>query len=103
MAAGKAQSARAAASPSEVTVTGSRIAQIDKLGTAHGERERSLTYSVAFERATVNPQTVLQVQYDTYDNLVAHGVIRAPERDRRPEPFPTHPQDNGYVPDPPEL
>jgi hypothetical protein len=55
--------------------------------------------TVAFERATSYPQFTSQIEYDSYDNLVARGVIpRGQPAPSRPRPFPTEP---GYVPDPP--
>ena len=109
-AANDAKAAAPADRSSEVTVTGSRIPHpgitstspvTEKLGTGHGAREWSVTYTVPFERATDYPETIQQIEYDTYDNLVAHGVIRAPDRTRHPRPFPTRPDGEGYVPDPP--
>jgi hypothetical protein len=98
----------------DVIVSGSRAAQVaaatsaspmvqptEKLGTAHGAREVSVTHSVPFERATAEPQTVLQIEYDSYPNLVLAGVIPG-DRPRHPRPFPEKPKANGYVPDPPQ-
>jgi hypothetical protein len=74
----------------------------EKLGTAHGAREWSAVTTVGFERATAYPQLIRRIEYDTYDNLVASGVIR-PSRPpaHRPRPFPSSPDGAGYVPDPP--
>ena len=72
----------------------------ERLGTAHGQREWSAVTQTEFERATSQPQLIRRIEYDTYANLVAAGVIRRPpppEPDRRPRPFPSQ----GYVPDPP--
>lgn len=71
----------------------------EKLGTAHGRREWSAVTQVDFERATPYPQLIRRIEYDSYDNLVAAGVIRRPRHDpgHRPRPFPAQ----GYVPDPP--
>ena len=99
---------------SEVVVTGQRIAPSpppaarraerpsEKLGTAHGEREWSRVTTVAFERATSYPQLIRRIEYDSYDNLAANGVI-PPSRGpgHRPRPFPSSPDGGGYVPDPP--
>jgi hypothetical protein len=75
----------------------------EKLGTAHGAREWSAVTRVHFERAANHPQLVRQIEYDTYANLVAAGVIpAAPQAERRPRPFPSRSQD-GYVPDPPRF
>jgi hypothetical protein len=73
----------------------------DKLGTGHGAREWSVVNIVSFERATTYPQFVRQIEYDTYANLVASGVI-TPLAANHPRPFPTTPDGAGYVPDPPE-
>ena len=95
----------------EVVVTGSRIARRDsnanapgeKLGTAHGAREWSVVHDVAFERATPYPQSIRQIEYDTYDNLVASGVIpRGRSDEHRPRAFPSGSHGEGYVPDPPD-
>jgi len=95
----------------EVVVTGSRIArqgapsaqQEDKLGTAHGQREWSQVHTVSFIRATPYPQSVKQIEYDTYDNLVASNVIpRGGSDPRHPRAFPSQPQGGGFVPDPPD-
>jgi hypothetical protein len=98
------------AATSEVVVTGSRIArrdfgaqrQDDRLGTAHGAREWSQVTTVSFVRATPYPCLTRQIEYDTFDNLVARGVI-APGRGGEPRPraFPSQPHGGGYVPDPP--
>ena len=75
--------------------------QDERLGTAHGAREWSVTRIVPFERATSYPQFTSQIEYDTYDHLVASGVIPTWRYgERRPRPFPTNP-DGGFVPDPP--
>ena len=74
----------------------------DKLGTAHGAREWSVSNSTTFERATRYPQSLKLIEYDTWANLVAIGVIpRFPPADHRPRPFPANPDQTGFVPDPP--
>lgn len=72
----------------------------ERLGTGHGAREWSTARTVAFERASAYPQFTSQVEYDSYENLVARGIIPRyrPAPAPRPRPFPTEP---GYVPDPP--
>jgi hypothetical protein len=45
-----------------------------------------------------------QIEYDTWSNLAAAGVIptpRYPPPHPRPRPFPQDPDGDGYVPDPP--
>lgn len=95
-----APSARAEAPESSAIVTAER--REDKLGTAHGAREWSTVTTAPFERATSYPQFVRQIEYDCYDNLVASGVIQpAWNSQHRPRPFPSHPDGEGFVPDPP--
>lgn len=68
------------------------------LGTGHGALETSVITILPFERATPYPQFTAQIQYDSYDNLVARGVIPPPRPPvRQPQAFPGA----GYVPDPP--
>lgn len=91
LAEGRAEAAADAPAPPE-----------DKLGTAHGAREWSVSSTTAFERATRYPQSLRLIEYDTYANLVAVGVIpRFPYADHRPRPFPANPDQPGFVPDPP--
>ncbi len=66
-----------------------------KIGTGHGRSQNAPARYVEFERETDLPAEVIAIQYDTYANLVARGVI--PERRKLPSPFP-----GGFVPDPPE-
>ncbi len=65
-----------------------------RLGTGHGRSETSPVTYTEFERATAMPAEVITIYYDSYRNLVAQGVIRAPSM-ARPQPFPGH-----FVPDP---
>jgi hypothetical protein len=73
----------------------------EKLGTGHGDRERSMLTLVSFERASRTPQFTEEIEYDSYANLVAMGVIPKPDSERRPRPFPSSPGGEGFVPDPP--
>jgi len=74
----------------------------DKLGTGHGAREESVTTIEPFERATPYPQFTQEIAYDTHDNLVAMGVIPSWRYgEPRPRPFPSSPDGEGFVPDPP--
>jgi hypothetical protein len=58
--------------------------------------------TVSFERATPYPQSVRQIEYDTYAHLVARGVIPVWRGEEpRPRPFPRTSDGAGYVPDPP--
>jgi hypothetical protein len=64
------------------------------LGTGHGRSEDSHVTYTEFERSTEHPGEVVAIHYNTYSNLVAMGVIRAP-RIALPTPFPGQ-----FVPDP---
>jgi hypothetical protein len=64
------------------------------LGTGHGRSETSHITYTTFERATSGPEDVIAIHYNTYANLAAMGVIRAP-RVATPAPFPGQ-----FVPDP---
>ena len=66
------------------------------LGTGHGRLENNPTRYVGFERRTPEPVEVIAIHYDSYRNLVAQGVLSAPQAMREPNPFPTR-----FVPDPP--
>ena len=72
------------------------------LGTGHGAVENSQVSQTAFEADTNSPRRVVRIRYDSYENLVAKGVIREPRPrppvTRSPSPFPA---DSGFVPDPP--
>lgn len=71
------------------------LAQAEKLGTGHGEREYAPIERTSFERASNSPTEVVQLRYDSHANLMALGVIAPPHRRAAaPDPFP------GYVPDP---
>ncbi len=66
------------------------------LGTAHGNREESQARYTDFQRASSNPDEVITIYYDSYDNLVAMGVIPGRRHPRpQPSPFPGE-----FVPDP---
>jgi len=65
-----------------------------ELGTGHGRSVASAVRHAEFERATEAPEEIIAIYYDSYDNLLARGVIPAPRRD--PRPFP-----GSFVPDPP--
>ena len=72
----------------------------EKLGTGHGAREWSSVTQVAFERATPYPQLIRRIEYDSYERLVALGVIPPRQRwDRPPRAFPN--SEPRYTPDPP--
>ena len=66
----------------------------ERLGTGHGEREYAPTTQTTFERASERPNEVVRLRYDSYENLLASGVIRPRRTQPVPEPFPV------FVPDP---
>lgn len=66
------------------------------LGTGHGRQETSYARTVGFERASADPAETVVIYYDSYQNLVARGIIpRSPAPRPAPNPFP------GFVADPP--
>lgn len=72
-----------------------------KLGTGHGEREYSYVESTDFRRLQREPSEVIRIRYDSFENLVAMGVIRQSRvTPPTPNPFPVS-RERGYVPDPP--
>lgn len=77
---------------------GIAAAPAPRLGTAHGEREESNVEYTDFTRASARPDEQIAIHYDSYQNLMAMGVIprRTPRHEHNPDPFP-----NRYVPDPP--
>ncbi|HWH81711.1 MAG TPA: hypothetical protein VNU71_05690, partial [Burkholderiaceae bacterium] len=68
----------------------------ERLGTGHGEREYAPITTTAFERAGTRPDEIVQLRYDSVDNLVALGVLPSPARGPAPTPRPFP----GFVPDP---
>ena len=91
--AGGARSAESAAGPRPAP-TQQAPQKSASLGTGHGRSETSHITYTSFERATDHPEEVIAIHYNTYSNLVAMGVIRAP-RMAMPSPFPGQ-----FVPDP---
>ena len=91
--------APAAADRARASMAESAVASA-KLGTGHGEREYSYVTDTQFQRLQSEPNEVIRIRYDSYENLVALGVIRAPPRPPLPDPFPDS-QGRRFVPDPP--
>lgn len=72
-----------------------------RLGTGHGAREYSYAADTQFQRMQSQPDEVVRIRYDSFENLVAMGIIRRPYPvARAPEPFPGSPRGR-FVPDPP--
>ncbi len=94
-----------AASPSAAMKRSASPSVAQGLGTQHGERMASYAPTVAFKRESNSPAEVIQLRYDTTENLVARGVLQwqqayyapKPASHSTPKPFPK----NSYVPDPP--
>ena len=70
-----------------------------RLGTGHGERERSRVSHTAFDRLHSAPDEVIEIRYDSRENLVAMGVLPSPRAPRTPHAFPGSGRGR-YVPDP---
>jgi hypothetical protein len=90
-----------AAAPAEAPLTqetarGRNVERQERIGTGHGERERSDVVYTSFRRATSQPNETLTIYYDTHANLVARGVISRPTPVVEPNPFPG----GRFVPDP---
>jgi hypothetical protein len=76
-------------------------ASAPKLGTGHGGREYSHVNYTEFARLQPQPNEVIRIRYDSFDNLLAMGVIkRARPASPNVNPFPGSPQQQ-FVPDPP--
>jgi hypothetical protein len=88
-AAGAADGAAASRVPQEAR-------HAERIGTGHGERERSRVVYTHFRRAASVPDHTIVIHYDTHANLVAMGVIAREPRVVTPNPFPA----GRFVPDP---
>jgi hypothetical protein len=72
-----------------------------KLGTGHGTLEASFVQEVPFDRLSSTPNEIIRIRYDSFENLVAMGVVeRRPAPWLAPNPFPDS-ETQKYVPDPP--
>ena len=71
-----------------------------KLGTGHGARETSYVQNTTFDRLSSTPNELVKIRYDSYENLVAMGIVRTRPAWQFPNPFPDSPLSR-YVPDPP--
>lgn len=73
-------------------------AQVQEIGTGHGERRYDPVMQTVFERLSSRPNQRISLFYDSYQALVAKGVIRERyynDYARTPDPFPS-----GFAPDP---
>ena len=71
-----------------------------KLGTGHGARESSYVQNTTFDRLSSTPNEIIKIRYDSYENLVAMGVVPGRPMWQTPNPFPDSSKQS-YVPDPP--
>ncbi len=85
-----------AAAPSESAAEQRALRRQEKIGTGHGERERSDVVYTQFRRATNYPNETIAIHYDTRANLVARGIIPGTVPVSAPDPFPA----GRFVPDP---
>jgi hypothetical protein len=75
-------------------------APAERLGTGHGEREYSYVVDTEFHRAQPQPNEIIRIRYDSFENLVAMGIVRGPRpAPHAPDPFPGSEQ-RRFVPDP---
>ena len=91
-----APAASAPDSPAQEFARGRTAQREEKIGTGHGQRERSDVVYTNFRRATSAPAETLTIYYDTHANLVARGIIQRPVPVGEPNPFPGA----RFVPDP---
>jgi hypothetical protein len=75
-------------------------APAQKLGTGHGARESSYVQDTTFDRLSSTPNELIKIRYDSYENLVAMGVVPSRPVWQHPNPFPDSALQS-YVPDPP--
>jgi hypothetical protein len=99
---GKSESSApgAPAIPQRSEIQAQSNAPAQKLGTGHGARETSYVRTTQFDRLSSTPNEIIKIRYDSFENLVAMGVVRSrPGPPPAPNPFPdSWPK---YVPDPP--
>ncbi len=100
-AAAAAPNASVAAESRQATAPAAPTPVAPRLGTGHGALERSVTRTTEFHSASSSPAQIIRIRYDSYANLVAQGVIRAPQPAVQPAPRPFPASPSGYVPDPP--
>ncbi|MEO8161839.1 MAG: hypothetical protein ABI588_10505, partial [Arenimonas sp.] len=88
---GAADAASATGGAMERRESGSLAAAPQQIGTGHGERRYDPVAQTQFERTSSRPNQRIALFYDSYEALVAKGVIRERYYDyaRSPEPFPS--------------
>ena len=63
-------------------------AERERLGTAHGDLERSSIRWVSFRRARSTPDEIVTIHYDRPENLIAMGIVARPVPPLAADPFP---------------
>jgi len=91
-----AAGAPAASAPGESSAEARAPQREQRIGTGHGERERSEVVYTEFRRATSQPGETIAIRYDTRANLIARGIIPGSAPVSTPDPFPA----GRFVPDP---
>jgi len=91
-----ATGAPAASAPGESTAERRSLNRQERIGTGHGERERSDVVYTQFRRATSYASETIAIYYDTRANLVARGIVPGTAPVSTPAPFPG----GRFVPDP---
>jgi len=74
-------------------------ASTPRLGTGHGQREHDPVGHTQFERRSSQPDELINIRYDSRENLIAMGVLPPETLAHRPQPFPGS-RSPRYVPDP---
>jgi hypothetical protein len=95
-----AENAPVAAAAAREAAPAAVPAPAPRLGTGHGEREYSYVIDTEFHRMQPQPNEVIRIRYDSFENLVAMGIIRQRPAPRTPDAFPGSEQ-RRFVPDPP--
>lgn len=96
-----AEDSSAIAGASQSAPVARAAAPTQRLGTGHGEREYSYVTDTEFHRLQPQPNELIRIRYDSYENLLAMGIVGQSRRPpRRPDPFPGSPAQH-FVPDPP--
>src|SRR5208283_4977627 len=77
---GPPQAATSAATPparESVATDAAAQAAGERIGTGHGRNESSYASYTQFERASDTPVETIAIYYDSYENLLAQGVLVA--------------------------
>ena len=97
-----ARSDSAGESSGAMAASPKQLEKLEKLGTAHGQRESSFVSHTNFARLQTQPNEIIRIRYDSRERLIASGVIREPVRHLpSPDAFPESARAS-YVPDPPQ-